>query len=769
MRRTAYPTLISLLLVAALIVPAAAPAYAAHAAAGAAKVVVIVGPTQSATADYIEDATSAAAAARTWTSNVVELYSPDADWASVSSALQGASIVVYMGHGNGFPNPRAKQFDGATMDGMGLDPAPGNAKSGGTKYYGEDVIAQRIRLAPNAVVILGHLCYAGGSSEPGDEDPTADVARERADNFAAGWLKAGAGAVIADAWYGSAATVINGLFSSASTLEQVWRTLPSANGAESVAPSTRTPGATLTLDPNGTTYYRAITAMPGLTAADVVGGRTSDTATVPSALKVPGAAEVGAAGAALYPSVASAADAAPTSLAPGTRVRVVRSVAAPDSGPLAGIASVQVRTLDGGVEGIVAADALLPRDSAPPIAYLLDGAASGISPNGDGIGDVLAVSGKLSEPAQWKASIADADGRTIWHTGALGDIFSVTWDGSVNGVPVADGRYTVRVDAADDWGNAAVPVTLSVTVDRTVPKLAATLPAAPATISPDGDGVADTLRTAYSASEAGTLTVSVRTATGAVVDTSQVPNPAGASAVIWDGRGAGGTPLPDGEYVYEIVPRDAAGNAGPALVRRVIVSTTIGFVRSSASVVDPVTPSATVRSAELTFTLARPASVTWSMADAKGRSIRFFAKDRAMTAGPQRVTWDGRDDAGASVAPGTYTMVVRADDGVTRSVGRVTVGVGPFRVVAVPAAPVRGKLTTFTVTTALTLTKAPKATLELPSGASIDLVLAAVEPGAWRAKVRIPKSAGAGGATLVVAATDASGAELSSTIRFAVK
>ncbi len=751
-------------------VPAVVPVSAAHAAAaGPAKVVVIVGPTQSATAGYIEDAAAAAAAARTWTSNVVELYSPNADWASVSAALQGASIVVYMGHGNGFPNPRAKKFDGATMDGMGLDPAPGNAKSGSTKYYGEDVIAKAIRLAPSAVVILGHLCYAGGSSEPGDPDPSADVARERADNFAAGWLRAGAGAVIADAWYGSAATIINGLFSSAGAIDQIWRTLPSTNAAEDTAPSVRTPGATLTLDPNGTTYYRAITAMPGLTSADVVGGRTSDTATAPSALQVPGAAEVGVAGAALYPSVSAAAEPAPMTLAPGTRVRVVRSVGTPKSGPLAGIPAVEVRTLDGGASGIVAADALLPRDSRAPVAYLLDGAVAGISPNGDGVADVLSVSGKLSEPAQWIAAIAGPDGKTIYHTGATGEAFAVTWDGTVHGTPVADGRYTLTIDATDDWGNAAAPVTLSVLVDRTVPSLAATIPAAPAVISPDGDGAGDTLRTAYRASEAGTLTVSVLTAAGVMVDTSQVPNPAGASAVIWDGRGANGATLPDGEYVYEIVPRDAAGNAGPALVRRVIISTTIGFVRTTASVMDPATPSATVRSADLSFTLARAASVTWSMADAKGRSIRFFAKGQSMAPGPQRVTWDGRNDAGALVAPGTYTMVVRADDGVTRAVGRTTVGVGPFRVVAVPAAPVHGKLATFTVTTALTLTKPPTVTLKLPNGAAIDVALTPVDAGTWRAKLRIPKSAGAGNASFVVDAKDASGAELSSTIRIAVK
>ena len=35
----------------------------------------------------------------------MKVYSPNATWSAVKAALQGASIVVYMGHGNGFPSP----------------------------------------------------------------------------------------------------------------------------------------------------------------------------------------------------------------------------------------------------------------------------------------------------------------------------------------------------------------------------------------------------------------------------------------------------------------------------------------------------------------------------------------------------------------------------------------------------------------------------------------------------------------------------------------
>ena len=49
-------------------------------------------------------------------------------------------------------------------------------------------------LAPNAVILLHHLCYASGNSEPGKPAPTKTVAKQRVDNYGAGFLKAAASA-----------------------------------------------------------------------------------------------------------------------------------------------------------------------------------------------------------------------------------------------------------------------------------------------------------------------------------------------------------------------------------------------------------------------------------------------------------------------------------------------------------------------------------------------------------------------------------------------
>ncbi len=121
------------------------------------------------------DADQIYAEAIKYTTNVVRVYSPNATWAKVKAAVNGASIVVYLGHGNGWPSPYAYDPAYTTKDGFGLnDDLNGDGKLTDyeNKYYGEPSI-RTLTPAPNAVVLLFHLCYASGNSEPGGTAPSA--------------------------------------------------------------------------------------------------------------------------------------------------------------------------------------------------------------------------------------------------------------------------------------------------------------------------------------------------------------------------------------------------------------------------------------------------------------------------------------------------------------------------------------------------------------------------------------------------------------------
>ena len=85
---------------------------------------IVVGPVAEHNAHYKADAADIAAEARKYTPNVVKLVTPNATWAAVKAAAQGANVFVYLGHGNGWPSIYPP-FQTLTKDGLGLDPSSG--------------------------------------------------------------------------------------------------------------------------------------------------------------------------------------------------------------------------------------------------------------------------------------------------------------------------------------------------------------------------------------------------------------------------------------------------------------------------------------------------------------------------------------------------------------------------------------------------------------------------------------------------------------------
>ena len=261
----------------------AVPATARAAQTSDAKVVIIVGATHGATSDYRSKADQAYAEAKRHTPNVYKVYSPNATWSKVKSATVNASVVIYFGHGNGWPSPYPKDAAYTTKDGFGLNATAGNGDSN-TKYYGEPYVST-LDLAPNALVLLHHLCYASGNSEPGHAAPTRSVAKQRVDNYGAGFLRAGVSAVIADGHRG-AVDYLRSLFTSDQRLVDLWRTQPNYHGNEFSFASVRTSGKTALMDPDTSTsgYYRSMVGNPNVTTTQVREG--APTAPTPPAYAV---------------------------------------------------------------------------------------------------------------------------------------------------------------------------------------------------------------------------------------------------------------------------------------------------------------------------------------------------------------------------------------------------------------------------------------------------------------------------------------------------
>ena len=236
------------------------------------KVVFIVGPAGAATNGYRAQARAAAAIARKYTPDVIELYSPNATWPAVRDALQGASLVVYMGHGNGWPSKYRDALYPPTQNGFGLNPKAGSGDYT-HQYFGEASVGGQVKLAKNAIVLLNHLCYASGNTEPGLPEGNLDQAKQRVDNYAAGFIQAGASAVIAEAW-SSPSYFVKTILSSNRSIQSAWSNAPSANRHRLAFKSERSPGYVAQMDTETATsgFTRSIVMKTGLASRDVLAG-----------------------------------------------------------------------------------------------------------------------------------------------------------------------------------------------------------------------------------------------------------------------------------------------------------------------------------------------------------------------------------------------------------------------------------------------------------------------------------------------------------------
>ena len=653
LRKTVAALFVTLVAMLGIWVPSVSAAYVSNA-----KVVIIVGAVHGQTASYRDRGDAAYAEAKKYTPNVTRVYSPNATWSKVKAATTNANIVIYMGHGNGWPSPYTYDPKYTTKDGFGLNATAGNGDYN-VKYYGEPYVDD-LDLAPNAIVLLHHLCYASGNSEPGKAEPSVSTARQRAMNYAAGFLRSPARAVIADGHMG-AAYYLRGLFTTNQSILSLWRNAPNYNGNEFSFASTRNAGRTVYMDPDSPTksFYRSLVLKPTLTTRDVT-GVVADTGVDPATFVVPGRASVRPFGAEL---LADETGLVAGTLPDGTRLKLVSrpNWVAPD-----GVGVYEVTGVDDeSITGFVRSTQLLPRDSAAPVVVTVDAAPTTISPNGDDSFDTTDLSARFSETVDWTLRVTDGDGTVVRSTSGTGQEPVVTWAGLVDGAAVADGTYTYTFRGQDAWQNAPEPVAKSgtVKVDTTPPALSDVAQAADELpwFSPNGDGSRDTFALKASTNESGKVEVGVRNDGGDLIRTFSATVSAGAFSIPWDGRDNDGAVVPDGTYDVRLVPVDGVANRGTSETISVRSIALLGAVKTSRTVFYPQDRDALGSTSVLSFAIKRQATVTWTIRNAAGDVVDTRIADGVRRRGHALVHVQ-RSDAGRRAAAGREVHLARDRD-----------------------------------------------------------------------------------------------------------
>jgi flagellar hook assembly protein FlgD len=180
-------------------------------------------------------------------------------------------------------------------------------------------------------------------------------------------------------------------------------------------------------------------------------------------------------------------------------------------------------------------------------------------------------------------------------------------------------------------------------------------------ISPNGDGVADTLTLAYRLVRPSTVTATVAGPRSRRVLDSGLQQP-GLHTFTFDGKAADGSSLPEGGYTFTVNATDDQGR-GSTAERAFALNNTLASLAVSPSAARIRRSSRTALS--VSFTLSRPATVTATIETKTGIVIRALDAGK-LQAGEQRLVWDGRTAGGSLAFGGAYVAHVVAENAIGR-------------------------------------------------------------------------------------------------------
>jgi flagellar hook assembly protein FlgD len=263
------------------------------------------------------------------------------------------------------------------------------------------------------------------------------------------------------------------------------------------------------------------------------------------------------------------------------------------------------------------------------------------------LGGPVRITGRLSTALPWTVKIKDADGTVVAQGSGSGTAVDWTWEAS----STPFGIFTYTIAAGPDvrpW-TARVPGPPPLVVKH--------LGASPEALTPNGDGVGEKTRIAFSLTTAATVTADVLDSSGALVRrlASSRSLPAGRSMLGWAGHDRDGVLVPNGRYSVRV----SATSPGQSVSRStaIVVDRTLGYLAASPRAFSP-NGDGRLDATSASFVLTRRADVRVRVLK-RGARVASLAT-ATLAAGTHSFGWDGRDRDGVRVADGAYRIRVAA-------------------------------------------------------------------------------------------------------------
>jgi len=287
------------------------------------------------------------------------------------------------------------------------------------------------------------------------------------------------------------------------------------------------------------------------------------------------------------------------------------------------------------------------------------------SPNGDAQDDTTTVFYCLSKNATVTTTVVDTTGATVRTIGTVDGVSGypgcstwshmVDWDGrDDSGTVLPDGVYTVRVHAVDAAGQSAQDE-VQVGIDNRAPG-ALTRPA-------PGDVVSGSLDWTFTPATGFDLNTVFAYCDGAYLGRSDAPNPDGTFTGQGDSTTCSAGPNP---VVAAVSWYDPFGYpqswTSPAV--SVTVNNAPGLRIYQPSSHRYFSPNGDTQDDTTTvlYCLSKNATVTTTITDAAGATVRTFGPTHDVSGNPgciawnHMIDWDGRDDGGLVVGDGVYMV-----------------------------------------------------------------------------------------------------------------
>jgi flagellar hook assembly protein FlgD len=256
---------------------------------------------------------------------------------------------------------------------------------------------------------------------------------------------------------------------------------------------------------------------------------------------------------------------------------------------------------------------------------------------------------RLSAPAPWTVSIADATGTVVATGKGTGTKISWTW------VATRPGPYRWTIQAA-----SALPATGVLGTGPAAPVAPlAGLSAAPAVITPDPSGFGTTTHAVFTLGQAANVTAQILDAAGKLVQTlaQAQPMPAGEQAVDWYAAGA-----PDGRYKLVV-----SVGAAKASVDLIVDRSLTNLIASAAAI----SPNGDGVQDSVTFSFSLAATLPLRLEVKRDATVVATLFNGTRGPGPQVLDWNGKDASGVALPDGGYQIVAT----VTDALGNVAVPV----------------------------------------------------------------------------------------------